>query len=552
MKEKVGTFEYLFESSWEVCNKVGGIYTVLSTRAHTMQEIFNDKLIFIGPDIRGVENVPDFKQDASLFSDWKRYAKENENLKVKIGRWDIPGYPIVVLVDFRPFYIERNSLFYAMWEDFHVNSMQAYGDYDESCLFAYATGKVIESFHRFYGLKRKKVGAIFNEWMLGMGALYVKKHLPDVSTLFITHATSIGRSIAGNNKPLYAFMEQYDGDHMANELNMQAKHSIEKQAAHHVDCFTTVSDLTAREATQLLDKAPDIVTPNGFEQNFVPKGADYETKREDARLALRSVAEKLLGYKISTDALFVSTSGRYEYRNKGIDVFIEAMNRLRTSDAYKRETIAFVLVPAWMREARADLKELISKNIETDYALQMPYLTHWLNNMGEDKVINQIVHSGFTNQQNDSVKIIFVPCYLDGKDGIFNKPYYDMLIGMDATVYPSYYEPWGYTPLESIAFGIPTITTNLAGFGLWAKKHLSGENIQEGVVVINRTDDNYADVTNAICQSIETLAGQSAEEVGRIKDACFALAAEAEWKKFIHYYLDAFAIAEEKSSKRTI
>lgn len=552
MDKNTGTFEYLFESSWEVCNKVGGIYTVLSTRAHTMQELFNDKLIFIGPDIWNSENTTDFKQDTSLYSDWVSYAKETEKLKLKVGRWNIPGRPIVVLVDFKPFLKERDAIFYAMWEDFKVNSIQAYGDYDESCVFAYATGKVIESFHRFYKLKDKKVGAIFNEWMLGMGALYTKKHLPEVSTLFITHATSIGRSIAGNNKPLYTYMEQYCGDQMADELNMQAKHSIEKQAAHHVDCFMTVSDLTAWEASHLLDKAPDVVTPNGFEQNFVPQGKEYDQKKTAARDRLKNVAEKLLGHSISADALFVSISGRYEYRNKGIDVFIESMNRLRKSTDYNRETVAFILVPAWMRDARADLKEILDKDITTSYPLQMPFLTHWLNNMNEDRAINQILHSGFTNSPDDNVKIIFVPCYLDGKDGIFNKSYYDILIGMDATVYPSYYEPWGYTPLESVAFGIPTITTNLAGFGLWAKKHLSGEKIEEGVVVINRTDDNYGDVADSICQSLHALSLKSSEERNMIKTSCFNLAAQAEWRKFITHYFEAFRIAEGKSSERTI
>lgn len=551
MDKNADTFEYLFESSWEVCNKVGGIYTVLSTRAHTLQELFQDKLIFIGPDIRGSETPPDFKQDTTLFRDWVSYANENEKLNLQVGRWDIPGQPVVVLVDFKPFFKERDAIFYAMWEDFKVNSIQAYGDYDESCIFAYATGKVIESFHNFYKLKGKKVGAIFNEWMLGMGALYVKKHLPEVSTLFITHATSIGRSIAGNNKPLYAYMEQYNGDQMADELNMQAKHSIEKQAAHQVDCFTTVSDLTAWEATHLLDKAPDIVTPNGFEQNFVPQGSEYTQKKIAARKTLQQVAEKLLGHSVSPDALFVSISGRYEYRNKGIDVFIEAMNRLRTSADYNRETIAFILVPAWVRDARADLKEIIAKDIPTSSPLQMPFLTHWLNNMSEDRAINQITHAGFTNSSEEKVKIIFVPCYLDGKDGIFNKPYYDILIGMDATVYPSYYEPWGYTPLESVAFGIPTITTNLAGFGLWARKQLSGEHIAEGVVVINRTDYNYDEVANAICQSLHALALKRPEEINEIQKRCFDLAAQAEWHKFIVYYLEAFRIAEGKSSKRT-
>lgn len=552
MDKNTGTFEYLFESSWEVCNKVGGIYTVLSTRAHTLQKVFNDKLIFIGPDIRHSETAPDFKPEVSLFSEWVAYAKDNENLKLKVGRWDVPGQPIVVLVDFKPFFKERDAVFYAMWEDFKVDSMHAYGDYDESCIFAYATGKVIESFYRFYQLKGKKTGAIFNEWMLGMGALYVKKHLPEVSTLFITHATSIGRSIAGNNKPLYAYMEQYNGDEMAAELNMQAKHSIEKQAAHHVDCFTTVSDLTAWEATHLLDKAPDVVTPNGFEPNFVPKGNTYADKRTAARDALKNVAEKLLGHTVSSDALFVSISGRYEYRNKGIDVFIEAMNRLRTSAEYNRETIAFVLVPAWMRDARADLKQAITDNYTTTSPMQMPFLTHWLNNMHEDRAINHILHAGFTNQADEKVKIIFVPCYLDGKDGIFNKPYYDILIGMDATVYPSYYEPWGYTPLESVAFGIPTITTNLAGFGLWARKHVSGDRIEEGVVVINRTDNNFDDVVNAICLSLQELARKNAQNNDEIKQHCFELAAKAEWRKFIVHYLEAFRIAGEKTLMRTI
>lgn len=550
MKKNVETFEYLFETSWEVCNKVGGIYTVLSTRAHTMQEVFNDKLVFVGPDVWEDNGAPDFKQDSAVFPEWIAYAREHENLKLKAGRWDVPGKPVVVLVDFKPFFEDRDALFFSMWTDYQVDSLHANGDYDESCVFAYAAAKVIESFYRFYKLEGKQVGAIFNEWMLGMGALYVKKHLPEVATLFITHATSIGRSIAGNNKPLYACMDHYNGDQMAGELNMQAKHSIEKQAAHHVDCFTTVSDITAREATQLLAKAPDIVTPNGFEPNFVSKGAAYTKKRKEAREKLTAVAEKLLGHSVSKDALFISTSGRYEYRNKGIDVFIEAMNRLRTSADYNRETIAFILVPAWVKAARGDLKEMMDKNIASSSPMQAPYITHWLNNMNEDRATNQIVGSGFTNQPDEKVKILFVPCYLDGEDGIFNLPYYDILIGMDATIYPSYYEPWGYTPLESVAFGIPTITTNLAGFGLWAKKIVSGENIDEGVVVVNRTDDNYFEVVDSITRSIDTLARKSDKELKQIKESCFALAAHAEWSKFIVHYLDAFRIAKEKALKR--
>ena len=550
MDTKTTTPEYLFESSWEVCNKVGGIYTVLSTKAHTLQQMFNDKVVFIGPDVWGPANAPDFIEDDALFADWKKHARTTDKLKMKVGRWNVPGTPPVVLIDFKPFFSDRDAFFYSMWENFRVDSMHAYGDYDESCIFAYAVGKVIESFYNFYNLSDKKVTALFNEWMLGMGALYIKKQIPAIATLFTTHATSIGRSIAGNNKALYAYMDGYNGDQMAKELNMEAKHSLEKQTAHHVDCFTTVSDITARECKQLLDKAPDIVTPNGFEPNFVPEGKEYTKKRAEARKTLINVAEKLLGCPISPDALLVSTSGRYEYRNKGIDVFIEAMNRVRNSGELQREVVAFLMVPAWVRDARADLKEVIEKNIQTTSPMHMPFITHWLNLMDQDKVLNYISHAGFTNQASEKLKIIFVPCYLDGRDGIFNKPYYDLLIGMDATVYPSYYEPWGYTPLESVAFGIPTVTTNLAGFGLWAEKSVSGKNISEGVAVIERTDFNYFDVADAITASILSLVKKDKKEVEEIRKRCFKLAKQAEWSKFIVFYQKAFSDALEAATKR--
>lgn len=550
MDTKTTTPEYLFESSWEVCNKVGGIYTVLSTKARTLQQMFHDKVIFIGPDVWGNTDAPDFIKDDVLFADWIQHARTTDKLKLKVGRWNVPGTPPVVLVDFKPFFSERDPLFFSMWENFRVDSMHAYGDYDESCIFAYAVGKVIESFYNFYALSDKKVTALFNEWMLGMGALYIKKQIPAIATLFTTHATSIGRSIAGNNKALYAYMDGYNGDQMAKELNMEAKHSLEKQTAGHVDCFTTVSDITARECTQLLDKTPDVVTPNGFEPNFVPEGKEYTKKRGEARKTLINVAEKLLGCTISPDALLVSTSGRYEYRNKGIDVFIEAMNRIRNSGELQREVIAFLVVPAWVHDARADLKEVIKQDMKTTTPLQMPFITHWLNLMEQDKVLSYISHAGFTNQASEKLKIIFIPCYLDGRDGIFNKSYYDLLIGMDATVYPSYYEPWGYTPLESVAFGIPTITTNLAGFGLWAKKSVSGKNISEGVAVIERTDFNYFDVADAITASILSLTKKCEKEIEEIRTCCFKLAQKAEWSKFIVYYQQAFDKALKAAAKR--
>lgn len=175
------TPDYLFESSWEVCNKVGGIYTVLSTKAHTLQQTFKDKVVFIGPDVWKDTEASDFKEDKKLFADWKKHAEQNDNLKIKVGRWTVPGEPPVILVDFKQFFPEKDILFFSMWQDFHVDSMHAYGDYDESCIFAYAVGKVIESFYNYYHLENKNVVALFNEWMLSMGALYIRKNIPAIA-----------------------------------------------------------------------------------------------------------------------------------------------------------------------------------------------------------------------------------------------------------------------------------------------------------------------------------------------------------------------------------
>lgn len=320
--------DYIFESSWEVCNKVGGIYTVLSTRAKTLQEAFRDKIIFIGPDL-GDANSLYFKEEKGLFSEWKTQA-DNEGLAVRLGRWCIPGEPIAVLVDFNRYYKDKNQIYTWLWEHYGVDSLHAYGDYDEASMFSFGAAKVVESFYKFYLDEATKVIYHGNEWMTGLGLLYLNNKVPNIATLFTTHATSIGRSIAGNNKPLYDYLFAYNGDQMACELNMQSKHSIEKQTAKYADCFTTVSEITANECKELLDKQVDFVLPNGFENDFVPKGTQFTRKRKAARKRIFEVANALLGEELDDEnTLIVSTSGRYEFRNKGVDVYIEAMNRLK-------------------------------------------------------------------------------------------------------------------------------------------------------------------------------------------------------------------------------
>ncbi len=537
------TPDYIFESSWEVCNKVGGIYTVLSTRANTLQTKFRDRLFFIGPDLwQGKEN-PRFTESDNLCVVWKQHAIRREGLKVRVGRWNIPGEPIVILVDFRPFYAYKNDIYADMWNRYGVDSLHAYGDYDESCMFAYAAGKVVESFYRFNLTPRDKVVFHANEWMLGMSALYLRHAVPEIATIFTTHATSIGRSIAGNGKPLYDYLFAYNGDQMARELNMESKHSIEKQTAHHVDCFTTVSEITNTECRELLDKPADAVLMNGFENSFVPGKADFIGKRKHARALLLNVASRILGHELDDDTLIVGTSGRYEFRNKGIDVFLESLNRLNRDKRLKKNVLALVSVPGWVGDPREDLLERLGSQEHFDTPLECPYITHWLHNMTHDQVLDMLKYLGISNRAEEQVKVIFIPCYLDGHDGILNEHYYNIILGMDLSVYPSYYEPWGYTPLESIAFRVPTITTDLAGFGLWAKSLPGYTGIESGVEVLHRSDYNYSEVADGIKETIISFAGKPDTEIRQIRKLASRIAGKALWKHFIKYYYEAYDMA---------
>jgi len=541
----------IFESSWEVCNKVGGIYTVLSTRAKTLQEAMKDQIIFIGPDFWQEKESPYFREDKALFAEWQWEAKEN-GLTVRVGRWTIPGEPIAILVDFRPFFEKKNEIYAWLWEHYHVDSLHAYGDYDEASMFSYAAALVVESYYNHYLLKTKKrVIYHANEWMCGLGALYINNVLPQIGTIFTTHATSIGRSIAGNQKPLYDYLFAYHGDQMADELNMQSKHSIEKQTAMFVDCFTTVSDITANECKELLDKPVDVVLPNGFDNSFVPKGATFTKKRKAARKRLLEVANALLGENLDDDTLIVSTSGRYEFRNKGIDVFVEAMNRLLRDRELKKKVLAFIEVPGWVGEPRKDLQERLASGQSYDTPLEVPQVTHWLHNMSHDNVLGMMKYYDMHNRKEDNVKVIFLPCYLDSKDGIMDMTYYDVVLGNDLCIYPSYYEPWGYTPLEAVAFKVPCITTDLAGFGLWANKVFGhyGE-LEDGVKVIHRTDYNYSEVADAIKDTVATFSAMSKKQVDECRKHADELSKKALWSEFIKYYYEAYDIALRKAEER--
>lgn len=540
--------DLLFETSWEVCNKVGGIYAVLSTKARTLGEQFGDKLIFIGPDLWNEDNPsPYFKERKTLLKQAQQKLQLPWGISIRVGRWDIPGAPQVVLVNRGETARHLSEIYGEMWRDYGVDSLHSYGDYEESCAFAVASAIVIQALTQHLKANPSRVVAHFDEWTTGMGLLYLKNREPRVSTIFTTHATSIGRSICGNGKPLYDYFHQYNGDQMAVELNMQSKHSLEKAAAHNADCFTTVSEVTARECEQLLQIRPQVVTPNGFEPDFVPKTVKYNRLRKDGRDKLLTVAKAVTGHQYGPDTFIIATSGRHEYRNKGLDMYLDVLAGLEQELPADQEALAFVLVPGWVKEPSGD----VVTNLYFDGAVktQPDYLTHRLNNEGEDEVcrrIEQLQGEG----KFKKLRVIYVPSYLDGHDGVVDITYYDLLPALDLTMFPSYYEPWGYTPLESVAFGVPTITDDKAGFGQWVLDNFQNGLMKSGVYVVDRTDSNYAQAAALIRMAALEYITEDVSLRLKARNLAFLTAAKADWKFFILNYDKAFEIALSRNVRR--
>jgi len=367
-----------------------------------------------------------------------------------------------------------------------------------------------------------------------------------VGSVFTTHATSVGRSIAGNNQSLYSSLKQLNGDLKARELNIVSKHSLEKTAANEADAFTTVSELTSEECQQFHARKIDVVTPNGFEDNFLPAKEEFEAKRQRARDRLFKVASALTGESLPENSLLLATSGRYEFRNKGVDLFIDALGELNRNQNCTGTALAFILIPANHYGPRKDLREKLTAPPGSD--LSERHLTHNLHYAENDQILNRIRSNHLHNGPEDKVKVFFVPSYLDGKDGIFDLTYYDLLIGLDITIFPSYYEPWGYTPLESLAFRIPAITTSLTGFGQWVTNKFKKQ--VKGITVIPRDDFNDAVVAKEIGKTIIEYCGMDPDARNEVRKGAFDISRIALWENLISHYWKAYDFALENASKK--
>ncbi len=522
--------DYLFEVSWEVCNKVGGIYTVIATKALYLHSKLGRRHIMIGPDVwmHRADN-PDFQEDTTLYRSWKLRIAE-QGIRVRIGHWNVPGRPVAILVDYKQLLPEADKVLGEYWKEFGVDSISGDWDYKENALFGYAAGRVIESFYNENLSYTDKVVAQFHEWQTGAGLLYVHRTRIPVATVFTTHATVIGRCLAGHNLPLYDGISTYDADAKAAEFGVVARHSLEKISAKHADIFTTVSEITALECARFLGRPVDVVTPNGFENSFTPASdEEYEERHDRARKKLVEVATAMSGETVPADAIFIGIGGRYEYRNKGIDVFLDALHKVN-EEGSGRSIQAFIMVP--------------SGHLGPVRELSGSMTTHVLQNPEYDIILRRFRELGLVNAIGDRVKVYFVPSYLNGDDGVLNLPYYDILCGLDLALFPSYYEPWGYTPLEALAFRIPTLTTDLAGFGKWVLDHCGTEH--PGVAVLHRDDTNYFAVVDGVAARVREIASLTSAERKVYRENARKASEIALWDNQIQYYRQAYSQALQK------
>lgn len=541
----------LFEVSWEICNKVGGIYTVVSSKILEAQKRFGEKYFLLGPE-RG--NNAQFIEATSTedLRRWEtfRHAANINNLKCRFGYWDIPGKPKVILVDWKGKY-NQNQLLYDLWHDFGVDSLTGAWDYVEPVMFSTACGEAIAAFAKVIADENDTspvtVGAHFHEWMCGAGLLYLKRKMPNISTVFTTHATMLGRSLCGAGRNIYAEMSQIDPTKEARNYNVMAKCSMETVSAREADCFTTVSDLTANEAAAFLRCRPTVVTPNGLSLTTIPDYSVDRTAPLEARKKIIDSAAKLLRAPIPENTRILIISGRYEYHNKGIDLFIDALAKYnRTAGAEQKPILALLAVMGGHNGANPSA---VSGDANAKPKNGQHFLTsHNVFDSDHDAILTNCMRLGLDNRPENAVKVIFNPAQLNGNDGFFNMPYWQVLSACDAGFFPSWYEPWGYTPEEAIAYAVPTVTCDLAGFGQWAKN--VGVKPEDGVFVLERNNIPYDQSVSDLCDMITKFASYSDDELSAMRKGARKVAEKSDWGIFFKYYDEAYSLAAAQALKR--
>ncbi len=532
----------LFEVSWEVGNKVGGIHTVISTKVPTLVERYGDDYITIGPWLLGEDPAAVPFDPEPGFEAFCQSCREL-GVDARVGRWRIPGSPRMIQVGFSGLFAKKDAVLAGLWEEFRVDSLLGGWDYVEPVMFGHAAGIVIQRwFEDGLGTRRAAAVAQFHEWMTASGLLYLKRESPAVATVFTTHATALGRSLASDGVPPVEGLGGFSPEIAADAKGVRSKHSLESVAAREADVFTTVSEVTAEEAELLLGRVAEPITPNGIDVAVVDAAAG-EVGREAARARLREVAAAVLGGPVD-DAALLCTSGRYEFHNKGYDLLLDSLQRLNGREG--QPLVLFALVPAGNSGPSKDLLDRLAAGV-AEGAPPLGSSTHNLIDPARDPFQLRCAELGLDNAPGSRVRVVQVPVYLHGDDGVLGLPYEAVLRAMDLSCFPSFYEPWGYTPVESLAVGVPTVTSDCAGFGRWAEAE--GMGAEDGVHLLRRAGVPDAEAAEELAATIERAVAASGD-ADHIAAACRTAAGSLAWSEMVAHYSEAYAAALEAAAPR--
>ncbi|MFH1589494.1 MAG: glycogen/starch synthase [archaeon] len=586
--------DYLFESSWEVCNKVGGIYTVVKSKAYVMRKFYNNYFL-IGPYFQrkamvelDEKEVPDYLQKA--FDDLKK-----DGIDCYYGSWDVDGSPDTILIDFKGLMTKKNDIKKLLWEQEKIDSLNAHWEFEEPMLWSWAVGMLLGAVEKY--LPGKKIVGHFHEWLAGFSIFYLNSINSSVKKVFTTHATMLGRTLAGNGEDLYGILDNINPEEKAYQYNVQDKFLTERASAQKADIFTTVSEITAIEAEKILGRKPEVILNNGLTMRKFPTIEETSVKHLLAREKIREFLtfQFYPYYNIDLDHnLVFFIVGRYEFKNKGIDVMIKALGKLNErlkKDKSKRTISTFFWIPLDAQGVKIDvlenknyyrhiknyvqwhsndiLKKIVMdivssktpsvrtmftktflKDLEKDLIrfkrLGVPsVLTHNISNEKNDPMLKALYTEGLDNKEDDKVKVIVYPVYLDGNDSLINLSYYDAIAGSHLGLFPSYYEPWGYTPLETAAMGVVSLTTDLAGFGRFITDKIPKDK-NKGIYILKRFNRTEDEVVEDMYKEMYSFAMLSHEDRVKSKVIAKSLANTCDWANFVGNYIEAHNRCFEK------
>ncbi len=584
----------LIEASWEVCNQVGGIYTVLRSKIPSMMSRWGNRYCLIGPYNQGTAQV-EF-EPAPLVGSIGQVVKQMRELgyDVHYGRWLVTGRPHVVLLNHLDVFGRLHEVKYRLWAHHHIGTPAN----DETINNAVGFGELLRLFMVLLGEKesaRRKLVLHLHEWQAGVAVPMLRQENWPGAIVFTTHATLLGRYLAMNDPSFYDHLPFYNPETEAKHFNVESQHKIETAAAHGAHVFTTVSDVTAEECRYLLRRRPDVLLPNGL--NIQRFAALHEFQNLHAHYK-QEIHEFTTGhffpsYSFDLDnTLYFFTSGRYEYRNKGMDLTIEALARLnhRLRQAGSPMTVVFFLITraavksvnvtalqssAMLREfrtvAEATKEQVGERFFQSITAGQVPDLntlvdeywrlrmrramhawkrdlpplvvTHDLVDDRHDDVLNQIRRCDLFNHEHDPVKIVYHPDFITATNPLFGVDYDQFVRGCHLGVFPSYYEPWGYTPLESIALGVPAVTSDLAGFGSYLRQLPGDEQPPSGIYILERRRHTFDQAASDLAEYMFNFCQLSRRERIGLRNEVENFSGHFDWHNLARRYHEAHDMA---------